>query len=70
MQQSKTVVTTAMLFVTIIATTFIAINQLAYAQEEEQESYTVQKTETSTQDPLPGHDHIKQFQQHHQERMV
>jgi hypothetical protein len=56
MQQSKTVVTTAMLFATIIATTLIAINQLAYAQEEEQESYTVQKTETSTQDPLPGHE--------------
>ena len=56
MQQSKTVVTTAMLFVTIIATALIAINQLAYAQEEEQESYTVQKTETSTQDPLPGHE--------------
>jgi hypothetical protein len=36
MQQSKTVVTTAMLFATIIATTLIAINQLAYAQEEEQ----------------------------------
>jgi hypothetical protein len=45
-----------MLFATIIATTLIAINQLAYAQEEEQESYTVQKTETSTQDPLPGHE--------------
>jgi hypothetical protein len=57
MQQSKTVVTTALLFATIIATTLIAINQLAYAQEaEEQESYTVQKTETSTQDPLPGHE--------------
>src|SRR5919107_896720 len=57
MQQSKTVLTTAMLFATIIATTLIAINQLAYAQEEEQqESYTVQKTETSTQDPLPGHE--------------
>jgi hypothetical protein len=57
MQQSKTVVTTAMLFATIIATTLIAINQLAYAQEEEQqESYTVQRTETSTQDPLPGHE--------------
>jgi hypothetical protein len=56
MQQSKTVVTTAMLFATIIATTLIAINQLEYAQEEEQESYTVQKTETSTQDPLPGHE--------------
>ena len=57
MQQSKTVVTTVMLFATIIATTLIAINQLAYAQEEEQqESYTVQKTETSTQDPLPGHE--------------
>ena len=55
-QQSKTVVTTAMLFATIIATTLIAINQLAHAQEEEQESYTVQKTETSTQDPLPGHE--------------
>jgi hypothetical protein len=56
-QQSKTVVTTAMLFATIIATTLIAINQLAYAQEEEQqESYTVQRTETSTQDPLPGHE--------------
>ncbi len=56
MQQSKTVVTTAILFATIIATTLIATNQLAYAQEEEQESYTVQKTETSTQDPLPGHE--------------
>ena len=57
MQQSKAVVITAMLFATIIATTLIAINQLAYAQEEEQqESYTVQRTETSTQDPLPGHE--------------
>jgi hypothetical protein len=55
MQQSKTLVTTTMLFATIIATTLIAMNQLAYAQEE-QESYTVQKTETSTQDPLPGHE--------------
>jgi hypothetical protein len=55
-QQSKTVVTTVMLFATIIATTLIAMNQLAYAQEEEQESYTVQKTETSIQDPLPGHE--------------
>src|SRR5919112_6358225 len=55
MQQSKTLVTTTMLFATIIATTLIAMNQLAQ-QEEQQESYTVQKTETSTQDPLPGHE--------------